>query len=142
MLRDSNAAQSGNRFILRKIPMKKLQFIGKYKKSFQKALAVFLTILFILSMAHSAFARGGRGAGSRGGRGSVRHQRVANHSPDRDRDKQRQRHRRNHRRQNHGSVHHSTSYVHDDDYNKTSCNEYGRNCVYDYYYERCDCESD
>jgi len=140
MWRDSNAAQSGNRFILRKMPMKKLRFKGKYKKSFQKALAVFLTLLFILSIAHSAYARGGRGGGSRGGRGSVRHHRVANHGQDRDRNEQRQRQRRHNRRHNNGSVHHSTSYNHDDDYNKTSCNEYGRNCVYDYYYERCDCD--
>jgi len=120
--------------------MKKLQFIGKYKKSFQKGLVVFLTLLFILSIAYSAFARGGRGGGRRGGGGSVRHHRVANHGQDRDRNEQRQRQRRHNRRNNHGSVHHSTSYNHDDDYNKTSCNEYGRNCVYDYYYERCDCD--
>jgi hypothetical protein len=77
MLRDLSDTQSGNRFSLRKIPMKKRQYIGKYKKSFQKALAVFLTLLFILSIAYSAYARGGRGGGSRGGRGSVRHHRVA-----------------------------------------------------------------
>ena len=140
MLLDSSDAQSGNRFTLRKMPMKKRHYIKKYKKSFQKTLAVFLTLLFILSIAYSAYARGGRGGGSRGGRGSVRHHRVANHGNDRDRDKQRQRQRRHNRRNNHGSVHHSTSYNHDDDYNKTSCNEYGRNCVYDYYYERCDCD--
>jgi hypothetical protein len=140
MLLDSSDAQSGNRFTLRKMPMKKRHYIKKYKKSFQKTLAVFLTLLFILSIAYSAYARGGRGGGSRGGRGSVRHQRVANHGQDRDRDKQRQKQRRHQRRNNHGSVHHSTSYNHDDDYNKTSCNEYGRNCVYDYYYERCDCD--
>jgi hypothetical protein len=140
MLLDSSDAQSGNRFTLRKMPMKKRHYIKKYKKSFQKTLAVFLTLLFILSIAYSAYARGGRGGGSRGGRGSVRHHRVANHGQDRDRNEQRQRQRRHNRRHNNGSVHHSTSYNHDDDYNKTSCNEYGRNCVYDYYYERCDCD--
>ena len=59
--------------------MKQCQFIGKHKKSFQKAMAIFLVILFILSIAYSAFARGGRGGARRGGRGSVRHHRVVNH---------------------------------------------------------------
>jgi len=120
--------------------MKKPQFSGKYNISLKKAIAVFLTLLFILSIAYSAFARGGRGGGRRGGHGSVRHHRISQHSHDRDKYKHRRRHRRYHRRNNHGSVHHSTSYYYDDDYNRTSCDEYGRNCVYDYYYERCDCD--
>jgi len=123
--------------------MKQRQFIGKFKKPTQKALAIFLVILFILSIVYFAFARGGRGGGGhRGGRGSVRHHRTARHDLDRDRDryKQRKKHRHHQRRLNHGSVHYSNSYDHDDDYNKTSCDDYGRNCVYDYYYERCDCD--
>ena len=121
--------------------MKQCQFIGKFKRPTQKILAIFLTLLFILSIDYYVFAQRSRGGGgSRGGRGSVRHHRVANHGHDRDRYKQNQRHRRHHRRHHHGSVHYSTSYNYDDDYNKTSCNEYGRNCVYDYYYERCDCD--
>ncbi len=99
--------------------MKQRQFIGKFKKPIQKVLAIFLVILFILSIDYFAFARGGKGGGGhRGGRGSVRH----------------------HRRHNHGSVHHSTSYDDDDDYNKTACDDYGRNCRYDSYYDKCDCD--
>jgi hypothetical protein len=139
MLGDSSDALSGNGFILRRISMEQRQFIGKFKKPTQNVLAIFLAILFILSIDYFAFARGGRG-GHRGGRGSVRHHRIAQHGHDGDRYKQRERHRRHYRRRHHGSVHYSTSYDYDDDYNKTSCDDYGRNCVYDYYYERCDCD--
>jgi hypothetical protein len=140
MLRDSSKALSGNGFILRRISMKQRQFIGKFKKPTQKALAIFLVILFILSIDYFAFARGGRGGGRRGGSGSVRHHSTARHGHDRDRYKQRKKDRRHQRRNNHGSVHHSNSYDDNDDYNATACDDYGRNCRYDHYYDRCDCD--